>query len=79
MDVSQQHPLNVYDQDGVLIGEYLADLLVDRVLVVELKAVRALAPEHEAQMLGYLAAAQIRHGLLINFGSYRFQVRKYAL
>ena len=47
-------------------------------LVIELKAVKALAPEHEAQILGYLKSARLRHGLLINFGSYRFQIRKFV-
>ena len=46
-------------------------------LIVELKAVKALAPEHEAQILGYLKSARLRHGLLINFGSYRFEIRKF--
>src|SRR5205809_4030134 len=52
--VQQQHPLNVYDEDGTLIGEYLADLIVEGRLVVELKAAREIANEHVAQILGYL-------------------------
>jgi len=55
---------------------YQTDLLVDNQLIVELKAVRALGEEHVAQMLGYLKSARIEHGLLINFGSYKFQIRK---
>ncbi len=78
LDVKQQHPINVFDEDGTLIGEYLADLLVENQLIVELKAVKALANEHEAQILGYLKSARLEHGLLINFGSYKFQIRKYA-
>ncbi len=77
--VSQQHPLAVFDADGSLIGDYLADLIVDGALLVELKACRALAPEHEAQLLGYLRASRIEHGLLVNFGSYRFQIRKFIM
>lgn len=73
------HPLNVYDEDGTLIGEYKADLLVDDCLLVELKAAKALADEHVAQMLGYLRASRIEHGLLINFGAPKFEIRKYAL
>jgi GxxExxY protein len=79
LDVKQQHPLKVYDEDGTLIGEYVADLLVENTLIVELKAARTLADEHVAQLLGYLKAARIEHGLLINFGSYKFVIRKYAL
>ena len=46
---------------------------------MELKAARALADEHIAQLLGYLKSARLEHGLLINFGSYRFQIKKYVL
>lgn len=75
----QQHPLNVFDEDGTLLGEFFADLFVQRQLIVELKAVRALNDEHVAQLLGYLRASRIEHGLLINFGSPVLEVRKYAL
>ena len=78
-EVKQQHPLKVYDEDGTEIGDYLADLLVDGRLIVELKAARTLSDEHVAQVLGYLKASRIEHGLLINFGSYRFQIQKYVL
>src|SRR5437868_3490886 len=77
LDVKQQHPISVYDEDGTSIGDYLADLLVGGVLVIELKTAKALAPEHEAQILGYLKSARLEHGLLINFGSYRFEIRKF--
>jgi GxxExxY protein len=79
VEVAQQHPLTVYDEDGTIIGEYVADLLVGGRLIVELKACRALADEHTAQILGYLKSARIEHGLLINFGSYKFQMKKYIL
>jgi GxxExxY protein len=78
LEVKQQHPIKVYDEDGTLIGEYLADLLVDDVLIVELKTAKTLAPEHEAQVLGCLKSARLEHGLLINFGSYKFEIRKFA-
>ena len=77
-DVKQQHPIKVYDEDGTLIGDYLADLLVAGELIVELKTAKALANEHEAQILGYLKSARLEHGLLINFGSYKFEIRKFA-
>ena len=66
-DVKQQHPIKVYDEDGTLIGDYLADLLVEGVLIAELKAVKALANEPEAQIMGCLKSARLEHGLLINF------------
>ena len=76
--VEQQFPLSVYDEDGTLLGDYYADLLVERMVIVEIKAARALAPEHEAQILGYLRSARLEHGLLMNFGAPKFQIRKFA-
>jgi GxxExxY protein len=78
LEVQQQHPIEVYDEDGTMIGDYLADLLVEGVLIVELKAAKALIPEHEAEILGYLKSARLEHGLLINFGSYKFEIRKFV-
>lgn len=77
--VRAKHPLQVYDEDGTLLGDYYADLFVAGQLIVEIKACAALTPAHEAQLLGYLRAARIRHGLLINFGAPKFQIRKYVL
>ena len=76
--VKQQYPINVFDEDGTLIGEYVADLLVDNTLILELKTAKTLAPEHEAQIIGYLKSARLENGLLINFGSYKFEIRKFA-
>ena len=76
--VIQQHPLNVFDDDGTLLGEFFADLFIEDSLLVELKACRALADEHVAQLLGYLRASRIEHGLLINFGAPKLEIRKYA-
>ncbi len=78
LDVKQQYPLTVYDEDDTVLGNYFADLLIDGRLIVELKACRSLANEHTAQLLGYLKSSQIEHGLLINFGSYKFQINKYV-
>jgi len=79
LEVSQQHPLHVYDEDGTMIGQYYADLLIDNRLIVELKAAKSLADEHVAQVLGYLRATGIEHGLLINFGAPKFEIRKFAM
>ena len=78
LDIKQQCPLTVYDEDGTALGDYLADLLVEGVLIVELKTAKTLAPEHEAQVLGYLKSSRVGHGLLINFGSHKFEIRKYV-
>jgi GxxExxY protein len=53
---------------GKMIGEYYADIVVNGVVIVELKAVSQLLPEHEAQLLNYLKATPIEVGLLLNFG-----------
>lgn len=74
----QQYPLTVRDEDGTVLGDYFADLLVDGCLIIELKACKALAEEHIAQILGYLKSSRIEHGLLINFGSYKFEIKKYV-
>jgi GxxExxY protein len=63
----------------IVLGEYFADLFVESKLIVELKACKALAPEHTAQLLGYLRACYIEHGLLINFGTSKLQIKKYVL
>ena len=76
--VEQQYPIKVYDEDGTVIGDYVADLLVEGELIIELKAAKSIVSEHVAQILGYLASSRKQHGLLINFGSYRFQIKKYA-
>ena len=79
LDVKQQYPINVYDEDGTLIGDYVADLLVSDCLIIEVKAAKSLADEHVAQILGYLRSPGIEHGLLINFGEPKFQIKKYVL
>ena len=79
LTVNQQHALQVKDEDGTVLGDYIADLFIEGSLIVELKACRALADEHTAQLLGYLRATRIELGLLINFGSPRMEIRKFVL
>ncbi|MCB1234665.1 MAG: GxxExxY protein [Verrucomicrobiae bacterium] len=79
IQVTQQTPLQVRDEDGTVLGDYVADLLVEDILIVELKAVKTIANEHIAQLLGYLRATRTEHGLLINFGAPKLQIRKFAL
>ena len=67
LQVSSQYAVNVYYQ-GQVVGEYIADLLVEKHIIVEIKAVRDLLPEHEAQLLNYLNATPYEVGLLLNFG-----------
>ncbi len=77
--VYQQHPLEVRDEDGTVLGEYWADLFVEWPLIVELKACQTLMDAHTAQLLGYLRACRVEHGLLINFGAPKLQIKKYIL
>ena len=77
--VEQQQEVKVFDEDGTLLGDLKADLLVEHQLICEIKSVRTLVDEHTAQLLGYLRASRIEHGLLINFGSARLEIKKYIL
>ena len=61
LEVKQQHPVQVRDEDGVVLGDFYADLLVENHLVVELKAAKTLADEHIAQLLGYLKSTRLAH------------------
>lgn len=65
--VEQQAPIGVSFR-GQVVGEFRADLLVERRVLIELKACRALEPAHDAQMLHYLKATGVPVGLLMNFG-----------
>jgi len=73
--VEQQKPVNVY-YNGQMVGEYYADLVVNDMVILELKAVRELLPEHEAQLLNYLKATEMEVGLLLNFGPKLHYIRK---
>lgn len=73
-----QHPIPVRDEDGTSLGDYMADLFVESRLIIEVKAARALAQEHVAQILGYLRGARVRHGLLVNFGAPKLEIRKFV-
>jgi GxxExxY protein len=79
IEVCQQHPLPVFDEDGTLLGDYFADLYVSGNLIVELKVVRTVTDDHVAQLLGYLRSSGIRYGLLINFGSPKLFIKRYVL
>ena len=67
LKVIAQAPI-VVTYDGQPVGDYNADLLVEDCVIVELKAIRTLAPENEAQLLNYLKATIHEVGLLLNFG-----------
>ena len=62
-----QFPIRVH-YSGKVVGEYFADLVVENSLIVEIKAAKTFAVEHEAQLLNYLKATKFEVGLLLNFG-----------
>ena len=73
--VEPQEPIPVL-YDGVVVGEYFADLLVERMLIVEVKAVRYFDEVHKAQCLNYLKATGLTICLLVNFGNPKVEVKR---
>ena len=72
MSVISQHPVKVLFR-GKCVGDFYADIFVEDKVIVELKAVKAIAPEHQAQIINYLNATGIEAGLLINFGNQKLE------
>jgi GxxExxY protein len=75
LSVVQQHPIKVV-YDGVVVGDFFADLLVEDLVLVELKSVSGLNDDHMMQALNYLRASALPACLLINFGTPRAQIRR---
>ena len=75
VSVAQQYPIKVV-YDGVVVGDFFVDLLVEDLVLVELKAVSALNDDHMMQSLNYLRAFGLPACLLINFGTPRAQIRR---
>jgi GxxExxY protein len=67
LKVETQRPITVYFRN-IIAGEFKADIVVNDVVIIELKAVKAILPEHEAQVINYLKATEIEVALLLNFG-----------
>ena len=76
LDVKAQVGMVVHDEDDWAVGHYDADLIVAGKIIVELKAVKALNTAHEAQLMNYLKTTGIQDGMLINFGSEKFECIK---
>lgn len=75
--VQSQAAINV-EFRGKPVGDFYADLLVDDKVIVELKALPTLTPQHEAQIINYLHATRIPVGLLVNFGNPKLQYRRFT-
>ncbi|GFE58646.1 GxxExxY protein [Geobacter sp. AOG1] len=78
LHVSQQHSIKVH-YDGIEIGDYVADILVEEQVLVELKAVKTLDNIHRAQCLNYLKATGNSVCLLINFGTPSLEIKRIVL
>ena len=68
LQAEQEKRIQVY-YDGKIVGDYIADIVVEEKVILELKSVKEIHPAHEAQLINYLKATGIEVGLLINFGS----------
>ena len=76
IEAKAQVKMVVHDEDNFAVGFYEADLIVENKLIVELKAAKALNAAHEAQLINYLKTTGILDGMLINFGSEKFEAIK---
>lgn len=72
-----QHPVKVKFR-GECVGEFYADILVEQKVMIELKAVKAIAPEHQARIINYLNATGVEVGLLINFGNAKLDYKRFT-
>lgn len=70
-----QYPIKVHYKNQC-VGDYVADILVEDIIICEIKAARKLLPEHEAQLLNYLKATHMKVGLLLNYGPKRQVMRR---
>jgi len=75
LHAEKQRPLKV-EFRGQVVGEFFADVLVEDEVIVELKAVKALLPEHQAQVINYLKATGKDVGLIVNFGSAKLEYKR---
>lgn len=77
LKVQTQEPINVYYRDQI-VGEYIADVVVEGLIILELKAVKSLENIHFAQCQNYLKATGMKLGLLVNFGEEKVRIRRVA-
>ncbi len=76
--VSQQHPM-VVRYDGIVVGDYTVDLLIEHIVLVELKVAKAIDAIYLAQCLNYLQATGLHLCLLLNFGKPRLEIKRIVL
>jgi GxxExxY protein len=78
LKAESQVPIKVFYK-GQIVGEYLADLLVEDTVIVELKTVEAIDKIHEAQLLNYLKATRMQIGMLVNFKQTKAEIKRIVL
>ena len=78
LHVEREYPISVLF-DGIVVGEFFADLFVEQIVIVEIKAVEQLVAKHDAQLLNYLKATGVEVGLLLNFGNNEPEFRRKVL
>jgi GxxExxY protein len=76
LNAQSQTPLKVKFR-GIIVGEFFADIMVENVVLIELKATTGLAKEHFAQIINYLNATKIDVGLLVNFGKPKLEYKRF--
>ena len=75
MDAEAQKPITVY-YDGEIVGEFVADIIVNDTIILELKSVRRVVKAHEVQLVNYLVATGKPIGLILNFGESKVEVKR---
>jgi GxxExxY protein len=78
LGVEQQKPLNV-TYEGVIVGDFAADIIVNGSVLLELKAAKIIDQTHQAQLLNYLRVTGIKLGLILNFGTSRLGIKRMVL
>ena len=75
LDTESQKPITVY-YDGEVVGEFLADIIVNDAVIIELKSVRRIIKSHEVQLVNYLVATGKPVGLILNFGERKVEIKR---
>ena len=78
VSVEQQKTIQVV-YDGIIVGDYVADILIDSAVILELKATKEIDNIHQAQILNYLKATSLNLGLILNFGQPKLQIKRMVL
>ena len=78
LEAKRQYPVKVMYK-GQCLGDFYADLFIEDKVIVELKAVKTLLPEHSARVINYLKATGIAVALLINFGNAKLELKRFDL